>query len=235
MTRSRMLAACLVALLTLQAIEAQADLVAYDVDAKYRQEVFRALRSVLVDNPGISAAGGPYGRLELLPNGQILIDARPETHAQIEAVLEAVTQRRTDAAPRISLRYWVLLGGGNVDGARPAPEILREVTDELQRVHGAMTFQVFGTASLVTQSGQEGEVDSLPVSVSQRAYVEGDTASARIEVRWERTSAGGSTREGNLELDVALDRGKFLVLGESTVRFADLDGTLFYIVYWPEE
>ena len=40
---------------------------------------------------------------------------------------------------------------------------------------------------------------------------------------------------GKVVLNVTLERGEFLVLGESTVRTFQLDGTLFYIAHWPSE
>jgi hypothetical protein len=231
------------------AANASAELRTYDVDFKYQQEVYRALVSILNNDPAIAApAGLTYGRVQLLPSGQIVVDTAPETHAQIEELLAAIKARQTDAAPRATFRYWAVLGtsAGPPPGDTPPP-ILRDVLAELGRVHGNLTFRVLGTATLVTESGQEGEVASEPLGAKQRVYVEGQTASAEIELNYvERTVPPQpeqnqpifttfSPYQGRIELNVSLERGEFLVLGESTVRNQQLNGTLFYIVHWPTE
>jgi hypothetical protein len=232
----RIAAVCLALLF---AASARADLQIYDVDFKYQREVYEALRGILVNNPGNAMPGSAYGRVEQLPTGQILVDAAPNTHVQIARLLEAVRARQVDVAPRVTLRYWVVLGGAAAEERDRTPDALSDVLTELERVHGDLSFRVIGTATLVTESGQEGEVDGLPLSVMQRAYVQGDTATAEIEMRLRIVQLavyanGPMVQEPELTLNVTLQRGEFLVLGESTVRTDDLDGTLFYIVHWPE-
>jgi hypothetical protein len=245
----------------LLAANAAAEIRTYDVDFKYQQEVYGALVNILNVDPGTSAAAGlAYGRLQLLPTGQIVVDTAPETHAQIEELLAAIRERQTDATPRVTFRYWAVLGTSedNEPGNQPPPNrsvaqaaqlgFLSDVLDELMRVHGNLTFRVLGTASLVTESGQEGEVRSEPLGAKQLVYVQGQTASAEIEVNYvERTVpvmrqeqnqpifTTFSPYEGKIALNVSLERGEFLVLGESTVRNQQLNGTLFYIVHWPAE
>jgi hypothetical protein len=187
--------------------------------------------------------------VQLLPSGQIVVDTSPETHAQIEDLLAAIKAQQTGATPRVTLRYWVVLGtsAGQPPGETPPP-ILSGVLDELGRVQRDLTFRVLGTATLVTESGQEGEVRSEPLGAKQRVYVQGESASAAIELRFtESRPIPLPTQQGFLQtlpnpyfgkinLNVTLERGEFLVLGESTVRTVQLDGTLFYIVYiehWP--
>jgi len=244
MSSIRIAAACLGLLL---AGGVRADVKVYDVDFKYQQEVYVALREVLVADPAQAVVGGmaAYGRVQLLPTGQILVDARPETHEQIERLLAAVAARQVDVPPppRARFRYWVVLGSRAAEsGGDPAPSVLSEVLGELERVHGNLTFSALGTATLVTESGQEGEVLGHPLAVAQTAHVQGETASAEIRIRLlivepPRGGAAFSTEretEQELELDVTLERGEFLVLGENTVRTpGGIDGTLFYIVHWP--
>jgi hypothetical protein len=150
----------------------------------------------------------------------------------------------------VTLRYWVVLG---TSAAQPPPgdtppPILDDVLTELKRAHGNLTFRVLGTATLVTESGQHGEVESQPLGAAQSVYVRGQTASAAIRLRFveSRPPLPARTLEqqqvfqtipgpysGNINLNVTLERGEFLVLGESTVRTLQLDGTLFYIAHWP--
>lgn len=237
MTSLRIVVACLG--LT-AAAPALAELRVYDVDSNYRQEMYAALQGVLVQNPqAVSPGRGTWGRVQLLPTGQIVVDAAPETHVQIEALLDAVGERRIDVTPRAAFRYWVLLGSRGAGADQNVPGVLSEVVAELERVHGPMAFRVLGTAALVTDSGQEGEVDGLTLAVSQRAYVQDDTASAEIDMRLidrprRLSSVAVVPNEGSVVLDVTLRRGEIVVLGENTVQTEELDGTLFYIVHWPE-
>jgi hypothetical protein len=39
---------------------------------------------------------------------------------------------------------------------------------------------------------------------------------------------------GQLEVRTSLKRGEFVVLGEGSQQINGTDGTLFYIVHWPE-
>jgi hypothetical protein len=241
----------------LLAANASAEIRTYDVDFRYQREVYGALVHLLNVDPGISApAGLAYGRLQLLPTGQIVVDTAPETHAQIEELLAAIRERQTDATPRVTFRYWAVLGTSADDqpGNEPPPiradvyaqARLSEVLAELRRVHGDLAFRVLGTASLVTESGQEGEVRSEPLGAKQLVYVQGQTASAEIELRFvESRPVPMPTQQGflqtlpdpyvgNVNLNVTLYRGEFLVLSESTVRTNQLDGMLFYIAHWPD-
>lgn len=248
MAMIRTVAACAAALL---AKGAWADLRTYDVDVQYQQEVYIALQQTLIANPADALPGAAYGRVERLPNGQLLVDAKPETHQQIERLIAAINERQVGRAPRAALRYWVLLGSRDGTSNTAAPGILAEVLDELERVyvHGDLKFEVLGTASLVTESGQMGQASGEPLAVEQRVFVEGDTASAELKLRFVQSGPrltapqpgpGQTTTflavqkpyEGGLELNVTLDRGEFLVLGENTVRAMGLEGTLFYVVHW---
>ena len=88
MTRFRLLAAALALLIS---SNAWADLKTYDVDPQYSQEIFAALREVLQGQ----------GRVQQLPSGQILVNAAPETLAQVDQVLQALRARPVAPAPRL--------------------------------------------------------------------------------------------------------------------------------------
>jgi hypothetical protein len=237
MTRLRL---SIVALLCLISTSAWADLRTYDVDFQYRNEVYEALRNLL--NPGPMNTGS-YGIVQLLPSGQILVNATPETLEQVDQLLRAIRERPVAATPRVSLRYWVVLGTspGTTVTTRPGstrpPSGLQEVLTELKRFHGDLQFQVLGTAAVVSESGQPGGVEGLPLSVHQLAHVQGDTLNAEIMIELEQEAtlpAVGTQTVGELEVRTPLERGEFVVLGESTQQGSGLDGTLFYIVHWPE-
>jgi hypothetical protein len=241
MTRTRLLASGLCLLLS---ANAWADLRAFDVDVQYRQEFYEALSEVLVRDPQFAAPGIAMGRVELLPTGQILVDAEPETLVQIAEVLKGVKERPVGAAQRVALRYWAVLGAPasqtaaapDVPPLTPVPPVLDDVLAELKRFHGDLAFRVIGTATAVTQSGQQGGVDGMPFSVRQTATAQGETLNAniRMELKGGFLQDPKSQFNGKLEVRTALKRGEFVVLGESTLRGAGFDGTVFYIVHWPD-
>jgi hypothetical protein len=246
MTRLRL---SIAALLCLVSTSAWADLRSYDVDFQYRNEVYEALR-ILLANPANTAT---TGSVQLLPSGQILVNATPQTLEQVDQLLRAIRTRPAAATPRVSLRYWAVLGTppGTAVTAKPGsprpPSALQEVLTELKRFHGELQFQIIGTAAVVSESGQSGEVQGIPLEVEQMAHVQGDTLNAHVVLKLSpplvpsaeiRNEVGEVTFPGDAVGEIAvrtsLKRGEFVVLGESTQQGNGLDGTIFYIVHWPE-
>lgn len=240
MTRFRLL---FIALSLLISSSAWADLRTFDIEPQYQQEVFAALTDVLTPDPAQGLIMDAHGRVELLPSGQILVNASAETLEQVEQVLQAIRARSVASAPRASLRYWALLGASgqpantaNTPGT-PVPTALNDVLAELRRIHGQLTFRVVGAAALVTQSGQRGNVDGT-LSVTQMAHIQGDTLNADIEMVLEGETPPpivGRVELGSLTLRTSLKRGEFVVLGESQLQGGRFDGLVFYIVHWSEE
>lgn len=214
---------------------AWAELRTYDVDPQFRQEIFSALNSIL--NPGGGVVnGGSYGRVQLLPSGQLLVNAPPETLEQVDQVLQAIRNRPAAAPPRADLHYWAVLGSrpnaANPPGT-PVPSSLNDVLAELQRLHGDLQFRVIGTASLATESGAPGRVTGMALEVEQSVYVQGDSLSAAIDMQLEgRLPAKFDI--GGLTVRTALQRGEFVVLGQSELVGSDVAGPVFLIVHWPE-
>jgi hypothetical protein len=196
-----------------------------------------------------------HGRVELLPSGQILVNADAATLEQVERVLQAIRTRAAAATPRAALRYWAVLGassgqvrttngpvvvvpGQSTAPRQPPPPVLNAVLAEIRPiVHGDLTFSVLGTAAVATNSGQLGRVDGTTLRVEQTAYVQGDTLNAAISL--ELMGPGppgtfGNTRIGSLSLRTSLERGEFVVLGESHVQVGEDNGPVFYIVHWEQ-
>jgi hypothetical protein len=242
MTRLRLAA---IALLLLTSTNAWADLKTYEVDPQYQHEIYSALQVVLEPQAGL-----PQGRVQMLPSGQILVNASAETLEQIEQVLQAIRTRAVAAAPRVELRYWTVFGSRAAVANPPgtaAPSSLRDVLAELERLHGDLQFRVLGTAALTTLSGQHGELGGgTTLRVEQTAFVQGETLNATIEMHQGQLYG---LNVGNVQVRTALRRGEFVVLGEGQLvgRRLDgngggngldgdmLDGPVFYIVHWPEE
>ncbi|HUQ53502.1 MAG TPA: hypothetical protein VM692_14850 [Gammaproteobacteria bacterium] len=231
---------------------AWADLRIFDVGVQHQQEIYVALGNVL--NPATVGGGNPYGTVQQLPNGQLLVNAPPQVLQQVEQVVTAIRERPVAAAPRVSLRYWAVLGtqaqgaAANAIGSAPPPA-LNAVLTELKRLNGELTFRVIGTAAVTSDSGQKGEVNASTMSVSQQTQVQGDTLNAymRINVQSIRAPESNAPRVdvqgaaivptfpiGELELRTSLKRGEFVVLGESQAQGNGVDGPVFYIVHWAE-
>lgn len=239
MTRFRLPA---VALALLISSNAWADLKTYDVDPQYQQEIYAALKDVLNN----------MARVQLLPSGQILVNAEPATLAQVDQVLQAIRARPVAAASRVELQYWAVVGtraaGANAAASRgpnvsvvgsrspadlPAPPAaLNEVLAELKRVHGDLLFRLLGTTSLATQSGQHGEIGGSPLQVDQTTFVQGDTLNARIRMMLTSTAPEGFS-PNRVEVGTSLRRGEFVVLGQSELVGGGFDGPVFFIVHWP--
>src|SRR5262245_61767989 len=98
MTRIRPFATGLFALLS---TNAWADLKTFEVDPQYQQEIYAALVQVLQipDQP-------TRGRVQVLPSGQLLVNADAATLEQVDKVLQAIRARPVAAAPRVELQYW---------------------------------------------------------------------------------------------------------------------------------
>jgi hypothetical protein len=238
MTRLRLPA---VALLLLLSATAWADLRTYDVAQENQQEIYNALVRILDPAAPTVAGGASYGRVQLLPSGQILVNAPPETLEQVDAVLQAIRSRPVPETPRAALRYWGVLGtrAPSTVGS-PPPPVLNDVLGELKRLHGELTFRVIGTAAVTTNSGQAGEVRGTTLAVEQMVRVQGDTLSADIEMQLSGNPGtpqgfgNGNVPFGSLKLRTTLKRGEFVVLGENHVQAGTIDGPVFYIVHWAE-
>jgi hypothetical protein len=233
-----------IALALLISGNAHADLQTYDVDPQYQQEIYEALRRIL------EPQGQPtQGRVQLLPTGQILVNASVETLSQVEQVLQAIRTRSTPAAPRVALRYWGVLGTRRGDAAANAvgstpPAALDDILGELRRLHGELTFRVIGAAAVVTSSGQQGVLEGATLSVEQTAHVQGDTLNADISMQLIGIAPPpiGVFNGGELDLRATLKRGEFVVLGESYFQRGAIEpgpdpiiqGPVFYIVHWEE-
>lgn len=213
----------------LAATAARADIQVYEVDAQISAEVVSVLHDALQKQ--CAGMAGRQCSARLLPSGQLLVEAPTETHGQIAAVLKAVSAHRAGPAPRVTLRYWVVVGtagaAGDVGAKRAPPATLQPVLKQLESVYGDLQFNVAGTAA-VTSDGSGGApavADGGPFEVSQSVRAVGDSLTASVNL---------SYKDANQELHVTvtIKRGEYLVLGEQSA--AEGAGTTFYIVNWSE-
>ena len=217
----RLLMICLL----LGASASSAEMQLYDVNFQYRQEVYGALRGILEsDRPGKEN----YGKVELLPTGQILVDAPEETQQQVARVIAAIGHRDNEPPPSVTLRYWVLLGsdsGKTTDNA--SLKTLRPVLDDLRKIYGDIGFQVLDSVSLVSETGSQAHLRGRRLEVDQQVHFNQDQINANIKLAYH----GLEPQE--LGVRISLKRGEFLVLGESTIQNQEEVGQVFYVVSWP--
>lgn len=201
---------------------AHAEIRAYDVDARYRNEVFEALQIILAR----PHANMPQtGKVALLPTGQIMIDTDADRHAEIQAVLEAIERTEPSEAPSPSLRYWVLSAMPAEPGDRDRlPPILADVAAELEAIHGDLDISVLDSATLVGTPGTATS-QSETLEIKQHVTPVGSRITADIVVQ-----------SAYLELSVRapLSQGEYLVLGETPYRDEnDRSGIVAFVVHWP--
>lgn len=221
---------------------AAAELKTYDIPPPLQQEIVAALDRILNPSGPGTVPGGSYGRVQVLPSGQMIVNAPPQTLEQIDEVLAAIRNRPAAPAPRASLHYWAVLGSraaASDPPGTPPPSSLNEVLDELRRLHGDLEFRVIGSASLATESGTPGSVSGMALEVRQSVYIQDETLNASIGMHLEGRlppEAPGLPAQfdiGSIDVRTALRRGEFVVLGQSELVGGGLDGPVFFIVHWP--
>ena len=173
----------------LAATAARAEIQVYEVDAQISAEVVSALNDALQKQ--CAGIAGKQCSARLLPSGQLLVEAPTETHGQIAAVLKAVAAHRAGPAPRVTLRYWVVVGTAGAasaaDAKRAPPAALQPVLQQLERVHGDLQFNVAGTAAVTSDgtSGAPAVANGGPLEVSQSARAVGDSLTASCQSRFQ--------------------------------------------------
>ena len=213
----------------------------YDVDPAYRQEVYSVLTRLL-DVPDASRAG----KVEILPNGQIVVDTASDARQdEVAAILAAIARNRPAETPTVSLRYWFL--DTRPDAGTAPPPILASVLGELEAVHGDRDFRVVDAATVTGRAGQRTYFESLPWTITQSANVSGERLNAEIYLEHapsdpfasivpERTGqfAVATQRPRQLQVQISLTPGQFIVLGSGTTSGQGTDGVTALVVQWPE-
>ena len=230
----------------LAAAAAQAETRLYSVDATNAKEIADALAGVVRAQeacpPQLNAQGGVVQircHVELLPTGQIIVEAPGSVHAQIAAVLKAIDARDAEPTPRITLRYWVIAG---FEGRAPTPPPsgLAPVITQLQRLHGNLSFALEESATLTTESGSNAFSSEGELEVQNTVAVNGDSVRAEIHLEFNQRPGAGCAQAGcqpfrqELGLTTTIRRGEYLVFGERAFDTPDGRGTMFYVVNWPE-
>jgi hypothetical protein len=226
--------------LLLLAATAYADTAVYDLDTKNAKEIANALQATLNARCGLTNQGAsgvsPNCRVELLPTGQILVEAPAASQAQIGAVLKAIAARNASPAPRVTLQYWVIYGEpGKPDAADASLKPLSTVLQQLERTHGELGFSVQDTATITGQAGTSARAGGGSLEINENLRASGDSLDLMTQISFARKPVVHS-----LNVNVTIKRGEFLVLGERTTPGEpgkdqpEKPGMLFYVVHWPQ-
>ena len=216
----------------------------YDVDPAYRQEVYAVLTRLL-EVPGDSSRSG---KVAILPNGQLVVDTLTnERQDEVAGILAAIARNRPAETPTVSLRYWFL--ETRPDAGTAPPPILASVLGELEAVHGDREFRVVDAATVTGRAGQRTYFESTPWIITQNANVSGERLNAEIYLEHTPTGvpggAGGDNIPGlaaaqaahrprQLQVQISLTPGQFVVLGSGTTQAGGSDGVTALVVQWPE-
>ena len=212
------------ALSILAATPALSEMQVYDVKAEYREEVYEVLRGIL--RAELEPTSPAYGRVEMLPTGQILIDASSEKQVEIAALLGSIASRVVAETPTITLRYWVLFGVLDAEQQTAVPPMLDGVIREWEAAHGKLGVTILDSARLVGRSGHPTALQSQRMEIYQKVFATENRINAEIVIQHQYQE---------LEVEVSLQRGDFLALGETTVEDEKgLKGTIVFVVHWPE-
>jgi len=227
--------------LLLVAATAYADTAVYDLDAKNAKEIADAISHVIAARctagPSVAPVNQQMCRVELLPTGQLLVEAPAAAQGQLAAVLKAVVARSATPAPRVTLQYWVIYGEpGKPDAADASLKPLSTVLQQLKRVHGDLGFSVQDTATITTQAGTNARAGGGSLEVNQNLRASGDGLDLVTQISFARKPVVHS-----LNVNVTIKRGEFLVLGERTTPGEpgkdqpEKPGMLFYVVHWSQD
>lgn len=211
--------------LLLTTVPAGASIEIYDVDPAYRQEVFQILSRML----GESSDNAREGQVQILPTGQLLVDTKAdERQAEVARVLEAIANSEPTETPVLTLRYWVLHGVPGGTTTAGVPDTLAGVVRELESIHGDLAIEIVDAATVTGTAtgmrGQAAEFRSDRWRITQWATVAGDRADARVAIEHELQQ---------LNVELSLSRGEYVVLGAGTSSQIAEDGVLALVVNWP--
>jgi hypothetical protein len=215
---------------SMTAVSVQAEMKVYDVDIQYREELMEILQR-LYFYPEDGEERRRRATVEMLPTGQVLIDASAQTHQEIAGVLKAIEAAKPAGSPTLTLRYWVLSGRPNEpDAADGGLRMLGPVLKQLEEVHGELGFSVDASLGLTGESGIQTEAGGKPLFVQQLAITDGSTMNLKLELGHENNQM-----QQGVATSLTMQQGEYVVLGERSEAVDGKPGMLFYVVHWPRK
>ncbi len=184
------------------------------------------LRSVLKEVLRAAADGkdGLVGRVDIGPDGRLLVLAPEAVHEGVKALVASVSAKGVTAPEVVTFTYWVVVGTPGAEQPQPMPPELEPALTELKKVEGTLGFSLVEKLTVTSLAGEHGEVNGRDSSVDQ--YVSNVDDAVTADVRLERFGQRIKTR-------VRLARGKIVVLASSGVPSkdpGDASKRVFFIV-----
>jgi hypothetical protein len=229
----------LILLGALMALRAHAETRLHELPPENPEEVAGAVAAALQAN---CANREINCRAQALPNGQLLVEAPADAQTEVAAVLQAIAQRsQASSGPvRTTLHYWAVLGvAGEPDSDQASLRPLQPALTQLEQLSGPLGFTIVDRVTLTIvpygRAGISGRRAGLNVNQNTNQVSESEM-SASLALTYTSLGAGANAQiaeEVSMSVEMTLQRGEFLVLGERKLSAED-GRSMFYVVHWPE-
>jgi len=196
----------------------------YSIAPELGPELTSILNEILDRGEGVP----PAGRVELGPNGRLLVAAPEAVHHGIEKIVAEIDETPPEPAPSISITYWIVTGSPAEESSwSPRLDILDTVFEAISSADGPTRFALLEKVKLHSRSGERASAETRHYWVEQRATSRAGGVLADLNL-------DGKSGIGRVKTRVNLDPGKTLVLGQSalsdTFEQGPSDSSVYFIV-----
>jgi hypothetical protein len=201
----------------------------YDAPKGQAARIRESLKDVLWQVDG-KDVGHAIGRVDNLPNNQLLVLAPKRVQEGVAKVIDDATSHPYPDEKTTELRYWLVVGKPNPKAGAPSastPEI-QPALEAIIREGGPQDLSVVQTARVASFTNNEGKVEAAKLKVRQTATSEGATVWASIDI----DLAGNNLAQHDSKLNtrVRLIPGQTIVIGASGYGDANDGSVLYYLV-----
>ncbi len=165
------------------------------------------------------------GRASITPDGRLAVLAPQNVQAGVQNLVDEVTKHPPTYDQTIELHYFILQGKPAAS-PQPPPAGVTEIQpalDEITRTQGPQTFTLARRVGLTSQNGDDGNVDSEGLGITQKTAQTNDGVDANLNIRFGKYDV--------MQTRVHLSPDRIVVLG-ATSQHADTPdaSTLYYVV-----
>ncbi len=195
----------------------------YDVPAGSGQRLRSVLKEVLWFGAEGKDASTWVGRVDVGPDGRLIVLAPESVHEGVKALVASVVSKGIKEPETVTLSYWVVVGTPGAE-SQPMPAELEPALAEVKKAEGALGFTLIEKLTVSSLSGERGDLNGRDTSVEQ--YVTNVDDALTADLRLERFGQRIRTR-------VRLAAGKVVVLASSgtpTKEPGDAAKRVFFIV-----
>ncbi|MBE2253895.1 MAG: hypothetical protein IAE78_30480 [Myxococcus sp.] len=196
----------------------------YEVPPGSGQRLRSVLKEVLWFGSEGKDANTYVGRVDVSPDGQLLVLAPASVHEGVDALVASVKARGLKEPETVTLTYWVVTGTPGAEQSQPMPEVIQPALTEVTKAEGPLGFTLAEQLSVSSLPGERGEMNGRDTSVDQFVSAVGEALMA--DLRLERLGQRIRTR-------VRLSPGKVVVLASSGApekNSGDASKRVFFIV-----